>query len=86
MSQDKTVSKNKSDEQKMLVTADTNLGEIVQEHPEVAEVLLDWGLHCVGCGASHFDTIEMGAKLHGYNDSEIADLVSRVNEVIQFKE
>jgi len=68
------------------VTKDHNLGELVFAYPKTAEVLLDYGLHCVGCGAMHFDTIEAGAKLHGFTDDEVEELVVRINEVIAFKE
>ena len=64
----------------------SNLGETVQEYPETVEVLLDWGLHCVGCMAAVFDTIEEGAKVHGLTDSEIDELIERLNEVVAFKE
>lgn len=68
------------------ITKDHNLGDLVLAYPEVAEVLLDHGLHCVGCGAMHFDTIEAGAKLHGFTDEEVDELVLRINEVVEFKE
>ena len=68
------------------VTKDSNLGMLIFEHPEVAEVLLDYGLHCVGCAASGFDSVEAGAKIHGYDDKEIQEMLSRVNEVIEFGE
>ena len=71
---------------KSRITKDTNIGELVMKYPEVAEVLLDYGLHCVGCFANTFDTIEMGAKIHGMDDSEVLELVERVNEVINFEE
>lgn len=73
-------------EEKMVVTKDSNLGQIIIKHPEAAEVLLDYGLHCVGCFASSFDTLEMGAKIHGMSDEEVAEMVERVNEVILFGE
>jgi hybrid cluster-associated redox disulfide protein len=65
---------------------DTNLGQMILNYPETAEVLLDYGLHCVGCFASSFDTIEAGAKVHGMSDEEISEMIDRINEVIQFKE
>lgn len=68
------------------VSKDSNLGEVVFKYPKTAEVLLDWGLHCVGCGAMHFDTIEAGAKIHGLKDEDVKELVLRINEVIEFGE
>jgi hybrid cluster-associated redox disulfide protein len=73
-------------EDTVTVTKDMNLGELVAKYPEAAEVILDYGLHCVGCFASSFDTIEAGAKVHGLNDEEIEEMVDRINEVINFKE
>jgi hybrid cluster-associated redox disulfide protein len=68
------------------VTKETNLAELVMEYPDTAEILLDFGLHCVGCFASSFDTIEMGARVHGMSDSEITELIERLNEVVIYGE
>lgn len=68
------------------VTKDSNLAEVVYKNPEAAEVLIDYGLHCVECIASAYDTVEAGAKVHGLSDKEIDEMVERVNEVIKFKE
>ncbi len=68
------------------ITKDANLGEVVFKHPQLAEILLDYGLHCVGCFASSMDTIEMGAKVHGMTAGEIDEMVERLNEVLESKE
>jgi hybrid cluster-associated redox disulfide protein len=68
------------------ITKDSNLAEVIYKHPESEEVLVDYGLHCVGCIASAFDTIEAGAKVHGLSDKEIQGMVERINEVIKFGE
>lgn len=68
------------------ITKDYNLGELVSKYPQTIEVLLDYGLHCVGCGAMFFDSIEAGAKIHGYTDEEIEELVLRLNEVVEYNE
>jgi hybrid cluster-associated redox disulfide protein len=68
------------------ITKDSNLAEVIYKHPESEEVLIDFGLHCVGCIASAFDTIEAGAKVHGLSDKEIQEMVERINEVIKFGE
>ena len=82
----------KNDTQKELnnedkkITRDMNLGELIARYPDAAEVLMDHGLHCVGCFANSFDTVEMGAKVHGMSDSEIDDMIMRVNEAVNFGE
>lgn len=68
---------------KIKVTGDMNLAEVVWKFPKAAEVLMDYGLHCVGCAANSLDTVEMGAKVHGMSDEEIAEMLERLNEVIE---
>ena len=68
------------------IRKDSNLAEVVFKYPLAAEILLDYGLHCVGCIANSFDTIEMGAKVHGMSDEEINEIVERINEAIKFNE
>lgn len=63
-----------------------NLAEIIFKYPAAAEVFTDYGLHCVGCFASSFDTIEMGAQIHQLTEEEIDEMVSRVNEVAEHEE
>ena len=76
----------KSKKELVKITKDMNLGEVVYKYPETAEVLTDYGLHCVGCFANAFDTIEAGAKIHGMSDDEVEEMIDRVNEVINFGE
>ena len=68
------------------IKKEDNLADVVFRHPEVAEVLLDYGLHCVGCAFSSADTLEQGAKLHGLSDEDITEMVERANEVISHGE
>ena len=68
------------------ITKSLNLGEIVQHYPELVEVLVnDYGLHCVGCLAAAFETLEQGAKAHGFSDQEVAKLVKNLNKIVKKK-
>jgi hybrid cluster-associated redox disulfide protein len=64
------------------VNKDTNLGDLVKSYPQTAPLLLEYGLHCVGCFANDYDTIEMGARVHGMTDEEVGEMIDRVNETI----
>ncbi len=68
------------------ITKDHNLAEMIQKHPKTAEVLLDYGLHCVGCVASSYDSVEEGARIHGFSDEEIDEMLDRINEVVEHGE
>ncbi|PIP88081.1 disulfide oxidoreductase [Candidatus Beckwithbacteria bacterium CG22_combo_CG10-13_8_21_14_all_01_47_9] len=60
-----------------------NLAELVTLYPQLVNVLMeDYGLHCVSCFAAGFDTLEEGAKIHGYDDRDIEKMVVRLNKLI----
>jgi hybrid cluster-associated redox disulfide protein len=68
---------------KKKINLKTNIALMVAEYPQTAEVLYAFGLHCVGCFASQFDTIEQGAKVHGMMDEEVKELIKELNIVIK---
>jgi len=62
-----------------VLTKDTILSEIVGESPRTAELLSEYGLHCVNCFASTFDTLETGAQVHGINNDELEQMIDEIN-------
>ena len=59
------------------VTKDTMIGELLRIDQNVAPILLEIGMHCLGCPSSQMETIEEAAMVHGINPE---DLVNRINE------
>ena len=35
----------------------TTIGEVVNTHPEVAPILMEIGMHCLGCPASQMESL-----------------------------
>lgn len=60
-----------------MITADTNIGDLVLWHPETAEILFDLGMHCLGCPASGAETIRDAAEVHGL---DVQVLIRRLQE------
>lgn len=60
------------------ITKDTTIGEILRIKPSAAPVLMEIGMHCLGCPSSQGETIEEAAMVHGIN---VDDLISRMNAV-----
>ena len=60
----------------MEITKNTKIGELLEIAPEKAELLLEAGMHCLGCPASQAETIEEACEVHGINADE---LVERLN-------
>lgn len=64
------------------ITKEMNLGEVVRMYPQAGPIMLEYGLHCVGCFANAFDTIEAAMKIHGLSEADIKEMIERINEKI----
>ena len=49
------------------------IGEILEQSPEKAEVLLNAGMHCLGCPASQAETLEEACSIHGIDVDSIVE-------------
>ena len=55
----------------MEINKDMTIGELLEKAPEKADVLLEAGMHCLGCPASQGETIEEACMVHGIDVDEI---------------
>jgi iron-sulfur cluster assembly accessory protein len=70
-------------EQAQAITKDMLIGEAVSQYPEVADVFLSYGLHCVGCHVNAYESIEQGSLGHGMTPEEVEEMVAETNEYIK---
>lgn len=61
------------------ITKDTMIGDLLQIDQNVAPLLLNIGMHCLGCPSSQMETIEEAAMVHGLDPD---DLVVEINTFI----
>ncbi len=47
------------------ITKDMTIGEILKKAPDIAPVLMEAGMHCLGCPASQGESLEEAAMVHG---------------------
>ena len=59
-----------------MIEKTTKIGELLESNPEKADILLDAGMHCLGCPASQAETIEEACKVHGI---DVDDLIEKLN-------
>jgi len=64
----------------MKITKKTKIGELLDERPEKAVVLMEAGMSCVGCPMAQQETIEQGCLSHGISKKEIDELIERLNK------
>ena len=64
------------------VNKTTMIGELLQIDADVAPILLNIGMHCLGCPSSQMETIEEAAMVHGIDAD---DLVEEINTFLDSK-
>ncbi len=61
------------------VTKDTLIGEALMMDYGIADILMNAGMHCVGCPASQGESIEEACMVHGM-DAE--SLIKNINDFL----
>jgi hybrid cluster-associated redox disulfide protein len=69
--------------EKEFISRDIKIMDLINDYPEVIPILMGYGLHCVGCHFSSYDTLEAGAKIHGMTDEIIEMMLKDVNLIIE---
>lgn len=47
------------------ITKEMTIGEILRTSPDVAPLLMDAGMHCLGCPSAQGESLEEAAMVHG---------------------
>lgn len=63
------------------ITKDMLIGDILQVNQQVIiPILLNSGMHCIGCPSSQGESLEEACMVHGIN---VNDLVTELNAALQ---
>ena len=57
------------------ITKDLTIGEILRTNPNVAPILMEAGMHCLGCPSAQAESLEEAAMVHGM---DINDLMAKI--------
>jgi len=72
------------------INKDMTIGSILEEYPtksaRLAEIMTAAGLHCVGCGAALFETLEQGILGHGMSHEIVQQVVAQMNDVLDIED
>ena len=65
----------------MQISKEMTIGEILETDAGLADVLMESGMHCVGCPAHSFETLEEACMGHGIDvESMLNNLNSYLNK------
>lgn len=79
---EKELEKTQTKQVAQAITKDMNIGEVVARYPETAEIMLGYGLHCIGCHVNPYESIEAGAFGHGMGKETVEQMVGEMNEAV----
>ncbi len=58
------------------ISKDMTIGEMLRTNPAVAPILMEAGMHCLGCPSAQGETLEEAAMVHGM---DVNVLMSKIN-------
>ncbi|MGL4533786.1 MAG: DUF1858 domain-containing protein [Fusobacteriaceae bacterium] len=60
-----------------MITKNTIIAEIIDINPKGAQILMGYGMGCIGCPSAQMETLEQACEIHGLNLDEV---LNKLNE------
>ena len=65
-----------------MITKDMSIGQVLEIDRTTAPIMMEYGMHCMGCPFSQMESLEMGCAAHG---TDVNALVDRLNAYLAEK-
>ena len=59
-----------------MVTKDMTNGQLLMEHPNVAPILMEIGMHCLGCPSAQAESLADAAMVHGLHADLLVEKIT----------
>ena len=60
-----------------MITKDQTIGQVLQINPKAAQILMNFGMGCLGCPSAQVETIEQACEVHGL---KLEDVLAALKE------
>ena len=60
------------------ITKDMTIGEMLRTNPGVAPVLMEAGMHCLGCPSAQAESLAEAAMVHGIDIDNLMKAIEAV--------
>lgn len=60
-----------------MITKDTPISEVLKMKPKAAEILMEYGMGCLGCPSAQMETVGQAAMVHGI---DLEKLLEKLNQ------
>ena len=59
-----------------MITKDNTIGEILEINPNAADILMEFGMGCLGCPSATMETLEQACFIH---DPKLEEVLDKLN-------
>lgn len=66
----------------MKATKEMTIADLIQINQDVVPILLDAGMHCIGCPSAQGESLEEACMVHGIDADE---LINNINAFLEAK-
>ena len=60
-----------------MITKDLTIGEVIRIKEDAPQILMSFGMGCVGCPSSQAESIEDAANVHALNLEELLEALNK---------
>jgi len=60
-----------------MITKEMTIGEVIRVDANKADVLMTFGMGCVGCPSAQAETLDEAARVHGINVDELIEALNK---------
>ena len=60
-----------------MITKYMTIGEVVRIKENAAEILMNFGMGCIGCPSAQAESVEDAANVHGLNLDELLEALNK---------
>lgn len=60
-----------------MITKEMRIGEILQVKQDAAQILMSFGMGCIGCPSSQAESLEDAAAVHGINVETLVEALNK---------
>ena len=61
------------------ITKEMTIGEILRTTPEIAPILMNAGMHCLGCPSAQGESLEEAAMVHGMDIDSLMEEIAKLD-------
>ncbi len=61
----------------MKITKEMTIGQVIRANPNAVQILMSFGMGCIGCPSSQAETLEEASLVHGINLEKMLEALNQ---------